>query len=219
MWFRHKPRQLIVEYYLHWTTTFEISFSCGSDTNHDSLLKNTTYTGPPRLRYLFYVVQTQTTTAYWRILPTLDHHVWDIFFMWFRHKLRQLIEEYYLHWTTTFEISFLCGSDTNYDSLLKNTTYTGPPRLRYLFHVVQTQTTTAYWRILPTLDHHVWDIFFMWFRHKLRQLIEEYSQTTAAWRRILPTLVIDAWDTVYWRFRENYFVRTRIPRTQIPRRN
>ena len=27
--------------------------------------------------------------------------------------------------------------------------------LRYLFQVVQTQTTTAYCRILPTLDHHV----------------------------------------------------------------
>ena len=36
--FRHKPPQLIVEYYLHWTTTFEISFSGSSDTNHDSLL-------------------------------------------------------------------------------------------------------------------------------------------------------------------------------------
>ena len=29
---------LIVEYYLHWTTTFEISFSGSSDTNRDSLL-------------------------------------------------------------------------------------------------------------------------------------------------------------------------------------
>jgi hypothetical protein len=118
MWFRHKPRQFIEEYYLPLTTTFEISFSCGSNTNHDSLLKNTTYTGPPRLRYLFHVVQTQTTTVYCRILPTLDHHVWDIFFMWFRQ---------------------------NYDSLLKNTTYTGPPRFRYLFYVVQTQTTAAYY--------------------------------------------------------------------------
>jgi hypothetical protein len=34
----HKPRQLIVEYYLHWTTTFEISSSGSSDTNYDSLL-------------------------------------------------------------------------------------------------------------------------------------------------------------------------------------
>ena len=32
------PQQLIVEYYLHWTTTFEIYFSGSSDTNHDSLL-------------------------------------------------------------------------------------------------------------------------------------------------------------------------------------
>ena len=47
--FRHKPRQLIVEYYLHWTTTFEISFSGSSDTNHSNV--------------------------YCRILPTLDHHV------------------------------------------------------------------------------------------------------------------------------------------------
>ena len=30
--------KLLVEYYLHWTTTFEISFSGSSDTNHDSLL-------------------------------------------------------------------------------------------------------------------------------------------------------------------------------------
>jgi hypothetical protein len=34
-----------------------------SDTNHGSLLKNTTYTGPPRLRY-FQVVPTQTTAAH-----------------------------------------------------------------------------------------------------------------------------------------------------------
>jgi hypothetical protein len=27
--------------------------------------------------------------------------------------------------------------------------------VRYIFQVVQTQTTTAYCRILPTLDHHV----------------------------------------------------------------
>ena len=62
-YFKHKPRQLIVEYYLHWTTTFEISFSGSSHTNHDSLLWNTTYTGSPRLKYLFQVVQTQTTIA------------------------------------------------------------------------------------------------------------------------------------------------------------
>jgi hypothetical protein len=33
-----KPRKLIAEYYLHWTTTFEISFAGSSDTDHDSLL-------------------------------------------------------------------------------------------------------------------------------------------------------------------------------------
>jgi hypothetical protein len=48
--FRPDTKQLIVEYYLHWTTTFEISFS---------------------------VVQTQTTTAYCGIQPTLQR--WDIF--------------------------------------------------------------------------------------------------------------------------------------------
>jgi hypothetical protein len=80
-------------------------FSGSSDTNHDSLLSNTIYTGPPRLRYLFQVVQTQTMAAYCRI---------------------------YLHWTTMFEI---------------------------FFQVVQTQTTAAYCWILPTLDHHVSDIF------------------------------------------------------------
>ena len=40
-----KPRQLIVEYYLHWTITFDIFFQ---------------------------QVQTQITTAYSRIIPTLD---------------------------------------------------------------------------------------------------------------------------------------------------
>ena len=100
-------RQTIVQYYLHWTTTFEIYFSG--------------------------IAQTQTKASYWRILPT---------------------------WTTTFEISFSGSSDTNHGSLLKNTTYTGPPRLRHLFQVVQTQITAAYWRILPTLNPHVWDIFF-----------------------------------------------------------
>ena len=34
-------------------------------------------------------------------------------------------------------------------------TVTRPLRLSYFFRVVQTQTTTAYCRILPTLDHHV----------------------------------------------------------------
>ena len=40
-----KPRQLILEYYLHWTITFDIFFQ---------------------------QVQTQITTAYCRIIPTLD---------------------------------------------------------------------------------------------------------------------------------------------------
>jgi hypothetical protein len=35
---------VIEEHYLHWTTMFVIYFSVSSDTNHDSLLKNTTYT-------------------------------------------------------------------------------------------------------------------------------------------------------------------------------
>ena len=89
---------------------------------------NNTYTRSPHLRYLF---------------------------NWFRYKQRQLIAECYLHWTTTFEISFPRSSDTNHNSLLQNATYTGPSRLRYLFQVVQTQTTKAYCRMLPTLDHHV----------------------------------------------------------------
>jgi hypothetical protein len=45
----------------HWTTTFEISFSGSSGTNHNSLLQNTTYTAPPRLRHLFQVVQSSDT--------------------------------------------------------------------------------------------------------------------------------------------------------------
>ena len=47
---KHIPRHLIVEYYLHWTTTFDISFWGSSDTIHRS------------------------TAAYCRILPTLDHY-------------------------------------------------------------------------------------------------------------------------------------------------
>jgi hypothetical protein len=65
--FRHKPQQLIVGYYLHWTTMFEISFSGSSDFRHKPqqlIVANTTYTGPPCLRYLFQVVHTQTTRAY-----------------------------------------------------------------------------------------------------------------------------------------------------------
>ena len=73
--FTHKPRQFIVECYLHWTTTFEISFSGSSDAKYDVLLQNITYTRPPRLRYFFQVVQIQSTTAYCRILPAMDHHI------------------------------------------------------------------------------------------------------------------------------------------------
>ena len=40
--FRHKPRQLIVEYYLHWTPRLRY-FSGSSDTNHDSLLYRILY--------------------------------------------------------------------------------------------------------------------------------------------------------------------------------
>ena len=43
------------------------------DTNHDSLLLNTTYTRLPRLRFLFQVVKTQSIAVYYQILPTLVH--------------------------------------------------------------------------------------------------------------------------------------------------
>ena len=52
------------------TTTFDISFSSSA-----AYCIDTTHTLPPRLRYLFQVVQTQITAAYCRILPTLVHHV------------------------------------------------------------------------------------------------------------------------------------------------
>ena len=55
----------------------------------------------------FQVVQTQTTTAYCRILPTLDHHVWDTFFRYFKHKPQQLIVQCYLHWSAQFRYSQL----------------------------------------------------------------------------------------------------------------
>jgi hypothetical protein len=41
---------IIILLTVHLTSTFEISFG-RSDTNHSSLLLNTTYTGPPHLRY------------------------------------------------------------------------------------------------------------------------------------------------------------------------
>jgi hypothetical protein len=36
-------------------------------------------------------------------------------------------------------------SMADYIGILQNTTYTGPPRLRYVFQVVQTQTTADYY--------------------------------------------------------------------------
>ena len=33
--------------------------------------------------------------------------------------------------------------------------------MKYLFQVVHTQTTTVFCRILPTMDHHVSDAFFV----------------------------------------------------------
>jgi hypothetical protein len=68
----------------------QICFSGSTDTNHDSLLQNTTYTGPLRLRYFSGSSDTNHDS---------------------------LFVEYYLHWITI--------------------------RLRYIFQVVQTQTTTA----------------------------------------------------------------------------
>ena len=44
--------------------------------------------------------------------------------------------------------------------ILYNTTHTGPPRLRYLFRAVQTQTMADYCRILPTLNLHDRNTFF-----------------------------------------------------------
>ena len=89
-------------------------------------LKKITYTGSRRLRYLFQIVQTQSSAAYCRILLTLD---------------------------PMFEISFSGSSDTNhaaaYCSILSAL---DSIRLRYIFQIVQTQSTAAYCRILPTLD-------------------------------------------------------------------
>ena len=129
-------------------------FSGSSDTNHGSLMQNTTYTGPPRLRSLFQVVQTQTysllntiytgpphlrglfqvvqtqtTTAYCRILPTLDHRV----------CLRYVFQVLQTQTTTTYcRIlgSILCHHNED------------------IFTEFKIQTTAAYCRILPTLGHH-----------------------------------------------------------------
>ena len=113
------------------------------------------------------------------ILSTLDHDVGDISFGYFRHKPRQFIVEYYLQYTGPPRLRYLfqvvqTQSTTAYCRILP-TLESGPPRLRYLFQVVQTQDMTTYCRILPTLNHHVWDIFF--------QAVQ--TQTTVAYCRIL----------------------------------
>ena len=69
-----KPRQLIVEYYLHWTSTFDIFFQ---------------------------QVQTQITTAYCRIIPTLDPVLDPM-----GGGLRRKISGASTDWTTTFDIFF-----------------------------------------------------------------------------------------------------------------
>ena len=40
---------IVVEYSIQWTLRFKISFSDSSNTNHDRLLLNTTFSGPPCL--------------------------------------------------------------------------------------------------------------------------------------------------------------------------
>ena len=69
-------------------------------------LENTTYTRPSLAVYL----ENTTYTGPFR----------DIFFRLFRHKLRQLVVDYYTYtaWTTKFEISFSAGSS---DAVLENT--------------------------------------------------------------------------------------------------
>ena len=94
---------------LHQTTMFEIFFSGSSDTNNGSLLQNTTYTGPPRLRYLFQVVQTQT--MYDSLLSLIVQNTTCTR----PPRLRNLSRT----------------SDTNHGRLLKNTAYIRPPRLKY----------------------------------------------------------------------------------------
>ena len=92
-------------------------------------------------RYLFQVVQTQTTTDYCRILPTLD---------------------------TVLEMSFSDCSHTNtlptvnvvvqlrevlfYNKL---SWFVSELPKKIFFQVVQRQTTTAYCRLLPTLDYYL----------------------------------------------------------------
>ena len=84
-----------------------------------------------RSRHPFQVVQTKKKHgSFLWILLALYYHVWDMFFRLFRHKPQQLIVEYYMY------------------------TYIRLPLLRYVFQVVQTQTTAAFYRILSTLDYH-----------------------------------------------------------------
>jgi hypothetical protein len=71
------------------------------------------YTGPPRLRSLFQAVQTQTTV--------------------------EIIVEYHLHWTTTFEISFSGSSDTSHARQLIACSY----------------KLLIPYQLIPTLDHEV----------------------------------------------------------------
>ena len=52
-----------------------IAFSGSSETNHDNFIVEYFLYWRPHLNNLFRVVQKQTTTAYCRILPTLDYQV------------------------------------------------------------------------------------------------------------------------------------------------
>ena len=53
---------------------FEVSFSGCLNTTRKPIVEYYTYPRRPRLRYLFQVVQAQTTTAYCRRLPLLDRY-------------------------------------------------------------------------------------------------------------------------------------------------
>lgn len=117
--------------------------SHSSNTNLANLLQNTIYTAPSCFRYIFQLVQTETTTGYCKTLP--------------------------IHWTSTFEISFeVFQTETTGDySRILPTLHpfetqimaayyrilpTEPSRLRYLSQVVQTQNTAACCKILPTMN-------------------------------------------------------------------
>ena len=99
----------------------------------------TTYTGPPRLKKSFWFVSGTSDTIhgslYYKILPTLDHHVrLKYFFRTFSHKTQQLIVEYYPHWTPAdHELSLLLSDSFKYIprqliNRWKPQSYTGPPR-------------------------------------------------------------------------------------------